>query len=74
VKRQWAADDRRKVIIEPNTKNIMDLLEPLYQDFRKRSEKLTASFTDGEMKIIEAYLSQAIEIMQETTKKLNSKS
>src|ERR1700730_2139528 len=30
VKRQFAEDDRRKVIIEPNTKNILALLEPFY--------------------------------------------
>ena len=43
VKRRFADDDRRKVFIEPNTKNIMALLEPLYRDFRNKSEK-TARF------------------------------
>src|ERR1044072_8856755 len=31
VKRGFAQGDRRKVIIEPNTANIMVLLEPLYK-------------------------------------------
>ena len=31
VKRQFAKDDRRKVIINPNLKNIMALLEPLFR-------------------------------------------
>src|SRR5262245_17894965 len=44
VKRVFAKEDRRKVLIEPNTKNIMALLMPLYKDFRARSEKLIASF------------------------------
>lgn len=73
VKRRFAEDDRRKVIIEPNTKNIMALLVPLYKDFRGQSEKLIASFSGKELKIIEAYFSKAIEIMSETTNKLNNK-
>jgi DNA-binding MarR family transcriptional regulator len=73
VKRQFAADDRRKVIIKPNTKNIMALLVPLYKEFRNKSEKLTASFSNKEIKIIETYFLKAIEIMNETTNKLNNK-
>src|SRR5687768_937204 len=33
VKRTFAKDDRRKVFVEPNTENIMALLEPLYKEF-----------------------------------------
>jgi len=73
VKRQFAEDDRRKVIIVPNSKNIMTLFVPLYKDFRSKSEKLTASFSDKEIKIIETYFLKAIEIMNEATDKLNSK-
>jgi DNA-binding MarR family transcriptional regulator len=74
VKRQFAKDDRRKVLIEPNTKNIMALLEPLYREFRSKSEKLFASFSEKESKIIEAYFLKAIELMNETTEKINNKS
>ena len=73
VKRQFAEGDRRKVIIEPNTKTIMALLVPLYKEFRNKSEKLTTSFSNKEIKIIETYFVKAIEIMNETTSKLNSK-
>ena len=73
VKRRFAENDRRKVLIEPNIENIMALLAPLYKDFRSKSEKLTASFSIKEIKIIEAYFVKAIEIMNETTNKLNSK-
>lgn len=73
VKRRFVEDDRRKVIIEPNTENIMALFVPLYKEFRAKSEELTASFSEEEIKIIETYLSKAIEIMNETTNKLNSK-
>jgi DNA-binding MarR family transcriptional regulator len=70
VKREFAADDRRKVIIVPNTKKIMALMVPLYKDFRSRSEKLLASFADKELKVIESYFVQAIAIMTETTDKV----
>jgi DNA-binding MarR family transcriptional regulator len=73
VKRVFAQDDRRKVFIEPNTKNIMDLLKPLYKDFRHKTEKLIASFSHDEIKILESYFSKAIDLMEGTTKKLNSK-
>src|SRR6476620_522868 len=33
VKRKFAEDDRRKVLIEPNTKNIMALFAPLYKNY-----------------------------------------
>lgn len=72
VKRQFAENDRRKVIIVPEAKNIMELLAPLYKEFRKKSEKLTASFSKKEIKIIEAYFSKAIGIMEETTRMLGS--
>lgn len=73
VKRQFADDDRRKVFIEPNTENIMALLEPLYREFRSNSEKLIASFTSKELKVLESYFSKAIELMNDATTKLNKK-
>ncbi|WP_436491523.1 MarR family winged helix-turn-helix transcriptional regulator [Chitinophaga sp. ARDCPP14] len=73
VKRRFAEDDRRKVIIEPITPNIMALLAPLYKEFRSKSEMLIASFSEKEIKVIEAYFLKAIEIMNETTDKLNKK-
>lgn len=73
VKRKFAEGDRRKVLIEPNTTLIMSLFEPLYRDFRRKSEQLTATFSEKEVKVIERYLTQAIAIMQETTTTLNDK-
>ncbi len=73
VKRQFADDDRRKVTIVPDIDKIMALMAPLYKEFRSKSEKLTASFSDKEIKIIETYFIKAIEIMNETTNKLNNK-
>jgi DNA-binding MarR family transcriptional regulator len=73
VKRKLAEDDRRKVIIEPDTETIMALLVPLYKEFRNESEKLIASFSDEEIKIIETYFLKAIEVMNEATQALRSK-
>ncbi|RCR66317.1 MarR family winged helix-turn-helix transcriptional regulator [Larkinella punicea] len=72
IKRQFAQDDRRKVILVPNTATIMALLVPLYAEFRSESEKLLASFSNEEIKIIEAYFLKAIDIMKATTQKLNA--
>lgn len=73
VKRQFADNDRRKVFIVPNTNLIMELFAPLYKEFRSKSEILNASFSKKEIKIIETYFLKAIEIMNETTTKLNRK-
>lgn len=73
VKRQFAENDRRKVLIEPNTETIMALLEPLYRDFRNQSEALTASFSDEEIQVVETYFSKAIDLMRQITQNLNDK-
>jgi len=73
VKRVFAEDDRRKVFIEPNTKRIMTVLVPLYKEFRNKSEKLLASFSTKDIKVIETYFSKAIEIMNDTTQQVNEK-
>lgn len=70
VKRQFDKDDRRKVLIVPDIKNIMSLMEPLYREFRADNEKLIASFSAEELKTLENYFTKAIEIMQAETGKL----
>lgn len=71
VKRVFAENDRRKVFIEPNTKKIMALLEPLYREFRSDTDKLFASFSGRELKVLEKYFLQAIQLMGETTARVN---
>jgi len=73
VKRQLAKEDRRKVIVVPDTNKIMKLFAPLYKDYRSRVEELIASFADEELKIIEKFLQVSIEIMSETSNQLKSK-
>lgn len=71
VRRRFAENDRRKVLVEPNTEKIMALMEPLYREFRSKSEALIASFSDEDKKVIEAYFVKAIDLMNETTNMLN---
>jgi len=73
VKRQYAEDDRRKVIIVPDIPKIMALLAPLYKDYRSKSEKLVASFSTKELRIVEAYFSKSIELMHGITDTLHKK-
>jgi DNA-binding MarR family transcriptional regulator len=73
VKRSFAANDRRKVIVEPLTENIMALLAPLYKEYRSEAAVLHSSFTEKELQVIERYFNQAIGIMQATTDQLNHK-
>lgn len=70
VKREFDATDRRKVVIVPDTKKIMNLFEPFYKTFQEESEKLIASFSNDEIDIIESYLSKALLLANETINKL----
>ncbi|GGM89549.1 MarR family transcriptional regulator [Dyadobacter beijingensis] len=72
VRRRFADNDRRKVFVEPVTDQIMALLEPLYRDFRARSEALIASFSEADRQVIETYFSKAIDLMNQTTETLNN--
>src|SRR5687767_13561206 len=71
VKRIFAEDDRRKVMIEPNTERIMAILTPLYSEFRSKSQKLLVAFSKEELKVIRTYFEKAIDIIIESTDKLN---
>lgn len=73
VKRQLAEGDRRKVIVVPHIDRIMALLEPFYKEFRRRSEDLIASFSEKELKAVEAYLTGNIELMNTTLSEIRKK-
>ena len=72
VERQFAADDRRKIIIVPKTENIMAIFEPLYKNWLSKSQELMASFSEAEVKVIETYFAKAIDLMTETTHEINN--
>ncbi len=67
VKRTFDADDRRKVLIVPDTKKIMALFEPFYKEFQEESENLIAAFSADEIKVIQSYLLKAIALMKQHT-------
>src|SRR5690606_20162868 len=71
VKRQLDKDDRRKVVIVPDTAKITALLMPLYKDFQSGTEALIASFSGMEITILETYFLKAIALMNETMDAIN---
>jgi DNA-binding MarR family transcriptional regulator len=71
VKRKLDKNDRRKVIIVPDSPKIMALFEPFYKDFRKETDKIIATFSDKEIEIIQSYLSKSIDLMKVTNDKFN---
>jgi len=73
VKRQFDKDDRRKIIIVPNTKKIMAIFEPLYEEFQDKTDGIMGSFSTEELKSLESYFLKALKLMNETTNKLNNK-
>ncbi|SKD09918.1 DNA-binding transcriptional regulator, MarR family [Chitinophaga ginsengisegetis] len=73
VKRQADKADRRKVIIVPDTEKITALFKPLYGDFQSNTEKLFGTFSSGELKVLEKYFSEAMEIMDRKIQTINQK-
>lgn len=73
AKRQFDKDDRRKVIIVPNTINAMKLLEPIFAELQEKTLNLISSFTEKEIQIIENYLLSATSIMNEVINNFNNK-
>lgn len=65
VKRQFAKSDRRKVIIEPNIKNINALLAPFKKDFERKLTRISSALSMKEIRTIENYFFESIKIMNE---------
>ncbi|GAB2765618.1 MarR family transcriptional regulator [Rhabdobacter roseus] len=73
VQRQVDPDDRRKVIIAPNTPHILQLLEPLFAELQEKTTSLITSFSEAELQVIQRYFVAAIALMSEVTNNLNEK-
>lgn len=73
VRRKMDKTDRRKVWIVPDVQKTMELLEPVFSDLQKRTQELTNTFSEAEMKVIERYFTGATEIMKTVTNNLNNK-
>lgn len=69
VERQFDKNDRRKVIIVPDSEKIMALFEPFYKEFQDETDKLIAAFSNEEIEIIESYFAKALELGNETINK-----
>lgn len=74
VRRTFAREDRRKVIIVPDTRNVQKLLDPLFAGLQEQTSDLIASFTETEIGIIERYFRSAIGVMNNVMNTLNNKS
>lgn len=70
VKRKPDKTDRRKVLIVPNTKKAMELLQPIFSDLQKRTKELTDTFSQNELDAITRYLKLATDIMRTVTTNL----
>ncbi len=70
VKRQYDKNDRRKVIIVPDSQKIMDLLTPFYSEFQNATDIIISTFSEKEKEIINTYLLKSIELMQAISSKL----
>jgi DNA-binding MarR family transcriptional regulator len=70
--RQFDKEDRRKVIIVPNTENAQKLLMPIFANLQERILTLITSFSDEEIRIVENYLISTIDIMKNITHDLNN--
>ncbi|MDL5511149.1 MarR family winged helix-turn-helix transcriptional regulator [Arenibacter sp. M-2] len=72
VKREFDATDRRKVFIVPFKEKIMKLFEPYYKDFQEETEKLIATFSRDERKIIQDFFEKSIKLMKDTHNMFNN--
>lgn len=71
VHRKFTQDDRRKVIIIPDVKNSMKLLQPLFSDLQEKTTPVIRSFSEEEIQVIERYFLMATEVMKDFTDTLN---
>lgn len=73
AKREYDKNDRRKVIIVGNAENAKKLLSPLFKELQQKTTELLKTYSAAELQTIERYLSQASELMNNVSKKLNEK-
>ncbi|PWW26714.1 MULTISPECIES: MarR family winged helix-turn-helix transcriptional regulator [unclassified Chryseobacterium] len=72
LKRQFIKEDRRKVMIIPNTEKSMKLLGPIFEELQQKTMKLVSTFSKKEIETIERYFREATLLMKETTDHLNN--
>ncbi|RYU95244.1 MarR family transcriptional regulator [Emticicia agri] len=72
AKRHFDKDDRRKIMIVPETENAMQLLGGTFAMLQSKIVGLIATFSAEEKVIIEKYLRSAMAVMNEVTQELNN--
>ncbi|MEE6187900.1 hypothetical protein PIECOFPK_01970 [Mycovorax composti] len=73
VKRQNDPLDRRKVIIVPDIEKIKALILPLYEDFRKETDRLFMSLDEQQRAWLQTYFTKSLAIMNRKIESLNEK-
>jgi DNA-binding MarR family transcriptional regulator len=68
AKREFDADDRRKIFIVANEANALKLLTPLFKDLQRKTTKLLSSYSDAEVEIIRKYMEAACRVMNDVLK------
>lgn len=72
IKRQFDKEDRRKVMIVPNTENVFKLLNPIFDKLNEKTKELVNSFSEHEINMLERYFRSAIDIMNEMIEQLRA--
>jgi DNA-binding MarR family transcriptional regulator len=73
VKRQYDKNDRRRVIIVPNTEKALKKFGGIFQEITKRRAKMMKQFTKHEVEVIERFLAANIQFSNEIIQLINSK-
>ncbi len=64
---QFHPEDRRKILIIPNTQVALKALEPLFTKLKEKTKKLLSSFTEIEILAIQRYFIEASAILKDTS-------
>jgi DNA-binding MarR family transcriptional regulator len=72
ARREFDAEDRRKVYIVADSANTLKLLTPLFKDLQQRTEKLLMTYTEVELEIIQRYMEEATEVMNVSLENLRN--
>ena len=72
AQRRFDKQDRRRVIVVPDTQNASNLLSPVFGRLNEKTTILVATFSELEIDVLQRYFLGAIEIMNELTGQLKS--
>jgi DNA-binding MarR family transcriptional regulator len=63
--------DRRRVVVTP-APGAYERVAPLFEGIARASVKLASQYTDGELEVIERYVLDCLEMLQDETRRLRS--